>query len=276
MTFRGGALDVNTSVENQGASSLSVSLADGHVNLQSDTSRSSTATQHLKPLDIVDELANKPVCEESVCFGDSRHVDVFSPANFAQDQFKLLDKDGNGFIKDDEIKAYQERFKENMTPRMKENLDSLLANYQSTMQLANDEWGYENDGMTMRDLDVLEDREDGAAASEHIKEFAAKHFDETDTDKNGYITAREIKAYEQANQFRMEHPVRDREALNVIGNLSEDRNYARATGDYLGMTDYTNSGRGLTRAQVLQAAELVKNGVEGFTNPFFFFDKKED
>ena len=178
----------------------------------------------------------------------------------------------DGFIKDDEIKAYQENYKENMTPRMKGHLDSLLKNYDSTMGLSNDEWGTENDGIIWKDLKVLEDREDGAAASEHIKEFVAKHFTETDTDKNGYITADEIKAYEKANV--MEHPVRDRDALEIIGNLSEDRNFAKATGDFLGMTDYQHSGRGLTRAQVSQGAELVKNGVEGFTNPFFFFDKK--
>lgn len=276
MTIRGGALESTNSFESgiQSASNLVVSSAEMRNFQQSDVSQNNTASQHLKPLEIVDDLAKKPVCEESVCFGDSRHVDVYSPANFAQDQFELLDKDGNGFIKDDEVKAYQERFKENMTPRMKGNLDSLLAKYQSTMALSNDEWGTENDGMTMKDLDVLEDREDGAAASEHIKEFAAKHFDETDTDKNGYITVTEIKAYEQVNQFKIEHPVRDREALKVIGNLSEGRNFARATGDFLGMTDYQNSGRGMTKAQVLHAAELVKNGVEGYTNPFFFFDKK--
>jgi hypothetical protein len=276
MTTRGNSLESLSSAESgfRQPSNVAVDLADMQHFQQSNPQDNNPSAQHLSRLNIADELAKKPVCEDSVCLGDVRHVDVYSTANFAQDQFELLDMDGNRFIKDDEIRAYEENFKGNMTPRMKGHLDSLRSNYDSTMALSNDEWGIENDGITLNDLKVLEDREDGAIAHEHIKEFAAKHFDETDTDGNGRITADEIKAYEQTNRFKMEHPVHDRDALKIIGHLSEDRNYARATGNYLGMTDYRNSGQGLTRAQVLQSAELVKNGVEGFTNPFFFFDKK--
>lgn len=276
MTIRGNALESLFSVESgvRQPGNVSVDLADIQQFQNTNPQDNNTSEQHLSRLQIVDELSKKPVCEDSVCIGDVRHVDVYSTANFAQDQFELLDKDGNRYINDREIKAYEETFKEHMTPRMKGHLDSLRSNYDSTMALSNDEWGVENDGVTRNDLKVLEDREDGAIASEHIKEFVAKHFDEADTDGNGRITADEVRAYEQANLFKMEHPVSDRDALEVVGHLSEGRNFARATGDFWGMTDYQNSGQGLTRAQVSHAAELVKNGVEGFTNPFFFFDKK--
>ncbi len=276
MTTRGNSLESLSSVERgvRQLGNVSVDLADLQQFQISNPQDNNISAQHLSRLQIVDELAKKPVCEDSVCIGDVRHVDVYSTANFAQDQFELLDRDGNRYINDREIKTYEETFKANMTPRMKGHLDSLRSNYDSTMALSNDEWGIENDGITWNDLKVLEDREDGAIAYEHIKEFAAKHFDETDTNGNGRITADEIKAYEKTNQFRMEHPVHDRDALKIIGHLSEDRNYARATGNFLGMTDYQNGGQGLTKAQVSHAAELVKNGVDGFTNPFFFFDKK--
>ncbi len=276
MTTRGNALENFSSVESgtRQPGNVAVELADMQQFQNANPQDNNTSARYLERMQLVDELAKKPVCEDSVCIGDVRHVDVYSTANFAQDQFELMDRDGNRYIKDDEIKAYEETFKANMTPRMKGHLDSLRSNYDSTMALSNDEWGTENDGITRNDLKVLEDREDGAIAYEHILEFAAKHFEETDTNRNGRITADEVKAYEQTNQFKMEHPVHDRDALKIIGHLSEDRNYARATGDFLGMTDYQNSGQGLTKAQVLQAAELVKNGVDGFTNPFFFFDKK--
>ncbi len=275
MTTRGTALESLSSVESgiSEPSSVGVDLTAMRQFMQSDRAGNNTASQHLNSMEIVDELAKKPVCEDSVCDGNSRHVDVYSTANFAEDQFDLLDKNDDSFIKADEITAYQERFKGTITPRMQEHLDALRSGYDSTMALANDEWGTENDGITRDDLDVLEDREDGARISEHIKEFATKHFDAADTNGNGFITADEIKAFEAKNKFNLEHPVSDRDALEVIGHLSEGRNMARATGDFLGMTTYNDTGRGLTRGQVSQAADMVKNGVESFTNPFFFFNK---
>lgn len=275
MTIRGGSPESFSSVEGgtRQSGNVVVDLAEMQEFQRSDMPQNNVSSKILERLQLIDEMAKKPVCEESVCIGEVRHVDVYSTANFAQDQFELLDKNRDGFIKDDEITAYQDIFKEHMTPRMKGHLDSLRSNYDSTMSLSNDEWGIENDGITRDDLRVLEDREDGLIASQHIKEFVAKHFDETDTNKNGYVTADEIKAYEKANEFKLEHPVHDRDALKVIGHLAEDRNYAKVTGDFLGMTDYSNSGRGLTRAQVSQSAEIVKNGVKGFSDPFFLFEK---
>jgi len=219
-----------------------------------------------------DELFKMPVCEESVCTGEQRHVDVFSAANFADDQFELFDSNSDRFISDKEIVEYETNFGATMTERMRQHIQFLKTNYAMISNLHNDEWGPENDGMTVKDLDVLEDKEDGQEAYVHIREIEKDHFSKIDADGNGRITHAEINAF--ANGRPMEHPVRDRDALRILSHLSEGRNYSRAIGDWIGMTDYRNSGRGLTRAQVMQSAELVKDGVEAHVSPFYMLDIK--
>ena len=276
MTQRGSALESVSPIEagSRGAANITVNLAEMQRFQQSDTAQSSTAGQILKPVQLVDELAKKPVCEESICFGDVRHVDVFSTANFAESEFRLLDKDGNRFITDTEIKAYQERFKETMTPRMAGHLDSLSKNYTSIMRLSNDELGLEKQGISDDDIDVLEDKENGAAASEHIKEFVTKHFDAVDSDRNGIMTAQELKNWEAANKFNIEHPVRDREAMKVLGYASQAHDSWTAMTDAIGWSSAQSATRGLTRAQALETAEKVKNGIGENIDHFFFFDMK--
>lgn len=248
--------------------SVVVSLGDMQQFQQSDRSQGNTTAQHIKPMELVD-LAKQPVCEDGFCPGGTRHVDVFSTANFAQGEFRLLDKDNNKYITDDEIKAYQERFKETMTPKMKGHLDSLLSNYRANMGLYNDEPFFERSGITMHDLDTMQDIEDGVGASERIKAFVDKHFDETDTNKDGKLTASELRTWEANHKFGNENPVRHRDAMNVLGHLSEGDNFARATGDYLGMVDYRREP-GLTKAQAMVASELIKKGIKEYTDDFFY------
>ncbi len=275
MTQRGQALETVSPIE--GGHHLNgnviVDLSEMQRFQQSEVPQSNTAAQHLKPLQVVDELAQQPVCEAGICVGYFRHVDVFSTANFGQDQFNLLDKDGNKFITEEEIGAYRERFKENMTPRMAEHLDNLSKSYRAILSLSNDESGYERKGITMSDLYTLEEREDGAAASEHIKEFVVKHFTEVDADKNGIMTGAELKNWEAANKFNIEHPVRDRTAMEVLGYFTQAHDSITAIGDYLGISDPNSATRGLTRAQALETAEKVKNGINKQIDNFFFFDK---
>ena len=246
-----------------------VSLGEMQQFQQSDRPQSNSTSQHVKPMELVD-LAKQPVCEDGFCPGGTRHVDVFSTANFAQGEFKLLDKDNNNYITDGEIKAYQERFKETMTPKMKAHLDSLLSNYKANMTLSNDEVFFERSGITMHDLDVMQDIEDGVGASERIKAFVDKHFDDADTNKDGKLIPDELRAWQSTHKFGNENPVRHSDAMNVLGHLSEGRNFARAVGDYLGMTDYRSQDQGLTKAQAKVASELIKKGIKGYTEDFFY------
>ena len=57
-------------------------LADMQQFKQPDQSQNDISPKILAQMQIVDEMAKKPVCEDSVCIGDVRHVDVFFDRKF--------------------------------------------------------------------------------------------------------------------------------------------------------------------------------------------------
>ncbi len=140
-----------------------------------------------KEADGTDQMAaGKPACDAVAATGDLR------PAlDYAGKNFDKLDADKDGFITADEIDKYTRANKDSLTPQDIANLRALKEKVGKVEDQSNDEWGWENNGITRKDIDNSKERIDALA-------YGKDHFDKMDGNGDGFVTADEIDAYIKA------------------------------------------------------------------------------
>lgn len=83
---------------------------------------------------------------------DRRRNDAAEMQGFVNKNFDDIDTDGDkGYISREELEAYKEKH-----PEHAQVVDKLLDKYNEIQNSHNDEWGYENDGITKKDIDAYE------------------------------------------------------------------------------------------------------------------------
>ncbi|MBS1957814.1 MAG: LysM peptidoglycan-binding domain-containing protein, partial [Cyanobacteria bacterium SZAS-4] len=137
---------------------------------------------------------------------------------YAQKHFDRLDGDGNGHITKDEIDAYVKANGDKLSPEDRAALETLKKNYSKIEDYSNDEWGFENDGITRHDLiegrkkEGTENLNTGAKDNSPVSaygdlrpalDYAQKNFDKLDADKNGYISEKDIDKYIEDNKGKL-------------------------------------------------------------------------
>lgn len=96
---------------------------------------------------------------------------------YAEKNFAKLDKDGNGFLEIGEIEIAQSNKKLSAPDR--NALKQLRAAYARLQQESNDEWFWENDGITRKDLKVFANQIDGLKQDQAAADNAMKIADRT-------------------------------------------------------------------------------------------------
>lgn len=106
--------------------------------------------------------------------------------------FKQMDADQDGFVTRNEVDSYVTENKNALSRSDRDALESFGRKIDKIQSLSNDEWGFENDGATLKDLEIANDQVRAA-------EFAKQEFKTIDADGNGYITVNELDKYTETN-----------------------------------------------------------------------------
>lgn len=103
---------------------------------------------------------------------------VYELARWGKDNFQQLDSDSNGFLTVEEL---TQKSPSSDNPKYGLALKSAVSSVQS---LNNDEWGFENDGITKADLEALKQKAlsmpDELAIGRNIRETFTRRFSEID------------------------------------------------------------------------------------------------
>ncbi len=175
---------------------------------------------------------------------------VLPDIELVQKNFKDIDQSHDGFVTKKEIEDYVKSHKD-LTKEEVAALTRVGDQVEKLQKLSNDEWGRENSGVTMKDLNV---------ASENAKamDYAQRNFAKLDGDGNGHITKSEIDAYMKANGDKLS--AEDRANLEVL-----KKNYSK-------IEDYSNDewgieNDGITRHDLIEGrkqegTDTLKTGVK--------------
>jgi Ca2+-binding EF-hand superfamily protein len=121
-------------------------------------------------------------------------------AEIMRSRFSEIDKDGNNHVNKKEIERYLAENQGNLTADETRALDTMAKNVGKLQELANDERGDENSGISRQDLKKLDDLE---RTSEKI--LKSGQFNAIDSDRNNYLSKEEItKALTTARLTREE------------------------------------------------------------------------
>src|SRR5207253_7469603 len=131
----------------------------------------------------------------------------FKAFDYAQKNFDKLDGNGDGFISADEIDGYIKAQGGKLNADELEKLDYLKKNISQIEDYSNDEWGFENDGITRHDLIEGRKQEGTDTLKTGVKDsdstssygdlrpaldYVQKNFDKIDADHNGFISKDDI------------------------------------------------------------------------------------
>lgn len=102
------------------------------------------------------------VCDGKTCVPFST-VDSgkSNAAAFLNENFQIFDRNGNNFVDNKELGYWRNKFAESSTDNTDNNAnarrmtDRLMHNSQRVANLINDEFGPENDGITVKDLEAV-------------------------------------------------------------------------------------------------------------------------
>lgn len=121
-------------------------------------------------------------------------------AEIMRSRFSEIDKDGNNHVNKKEIESYLAANQGNLSADETRALDTMAKNVGKLQELANDERGDENSGISRQDLTKLDDLE---RTSEKI--LKSGQFNAIDSDRNNYLSKEEItKALTTARLTREE------------------------------------------------------------------------
>lgn len=101
--------------------------------------------------------------------------------DYANKNFDKLDKDNDGHVNADEIKAYMKANEGRLGKEELANLQTLIKDMDRLQSSANDEWFMENDGFTQRDLKVARNEEGTAGLKVAEGNFKFKTAEEPET-----------------------------------------------------------------------------------------------
>jgi len=105
--------------------------------------------------------------------------------------FSRIDKDNDGFLTKNEL-ATAKVDRSFSAPDAKE-IDQLYRRVDRVQNLVDDEWGFENDGISRGDLKEFEDRrQTEMVAHSRAREWAKNNFDRFDQNGDGYLRLGEI------------------------------------------------------------------------------------
>lgn len=110
-----------------------------------------------------------------------------SSAEVMRDRFSEMDKDGNNHVTRKEIERYVSQNQDNLSADEIRALDTLSKNVGKIQELANDERGDENSGISRQDLTKLDDL--ARNSQKYLRDGSFKSFD---ADRNNYLTKEEI------------------------------------------------------------------------------------
>ncbi|MBA3856785.1 MAG: hypothetical protein C0507_07745 [Cyanobacteria bacterium PR.3.49] len=110
-----------------------------------------------------------------------------SAADVMRDRFSEMDKDGNNHVSRKEIERYVAQNQDNLTADEIRALDTMSKNVGKIQELANDERGDENSGISRQDLTKLDDL--ARNSEKYLRDGSFKSFD---ADRNNYLTKEEI------------------------------------------------------------------------------------
>ncbi len=131
---------------------------------------------------------------------NERSTEGQTAAEIMRNRFSEIDKDGNNHVNKKEIESYLAKNQGNLTADETRALDTMAKNVGKLQELANDERGDENSGISRQDLTKLDDLE---RTSEKI--LKSGQFNAIDSDRNNYLTKEEItKALTTARLTREE------------------------------------------------------------------------
>lgn len=110
-----------------------------------------------------------------------------SAAEIMRDRFSEMDKDGNNHVSRKEIERYVSQNQDNLSADEIRALDTLSKNVGKIQELANDEKGDENSGISRQDLTKLDDL--ARNSEKYLRDGSFRSFD---ADRNNYLTKEEI------------------------------------------------------------------------------------
>lgn len=114
--------------------------------------------------------------------------------DLAQKNFATIDKDKNGYLTPQELQT----FASTTSGRDRNLADGLVKSVGKIQTQSDDEWGWENDGITKNDLSVLKTSADAMAPAmaqaRAVQEMLSRNFKLVDTSGNGRINKYELEA----------------------------------------------------------------------------------
>lgn len=124
-------------------------------------------------------------------------IDGASEIAYVQKNFDKFDQSRDGHVTADEIDQYIKDNGANLKPDELEALRKVKEKISKLEDLSNDELGFENDGVTKKDLDEAQKRFKAL-------DFAEKNFDKLDVDGDGYIGSGDIDGYIRAQGAKLD------------------------------------------------------------------------
>lgn len=142
----------------------------------------------------------------------------------AEKRFDEIDADKDGFLTKDEL----EKAKENqcLSADEREALDILAKHQQGMSELSNDEFGFENDGITKADLKAFDKYYDEYKQSSDMSYYGNTEFTKIDKDGDGFLSSDEldkaIAASDDKSSERYQALVRIREQYDDLMSVEND------------------------------------------------------
>lgn len=113
------------------------------------------------------------------------------------DDFPKFDSDGDGFLTKQELNTAIENEQDEQT---RNGLTLLSKNYDSVIGGSDDEWFFENDGVTVKDIEKDQSSRQDLIDKDLEKELENRPIFDMDADKNGQLTREELSdAYSKSS-----------------------------------------------------------------------------
>lgn len=167
--------------------------------------------------------------------------------DLAQKNFTSIDKDKNGYLTPQEIS----KFASTTAGPDRKLAEGLGMSVEKIQTMSNDEWGWENDGITKKDLAELKKSADAMAPAmaqaRAIQEMLSRNFQLVDTTANGRIHRYELVEATKNPAFSGKDAELMKDALEKFGEIgrkpgkSSRRITSRELENYPGKIEYRYS-----------------------------------